>query len=365
MREDFRFNLPEIAGALGDYGTILPIAIGAAIVTESDISHIFFFFALSYILTGLYYRLPIPVEPMKAIGVLAIAGTLTSAEIASAGLFMGIILFLVAVTGAIDSIKRQVPTSIIRGIQLGLALTLMHESFHFLATDWQLGAISILLILFFTLSPILNISALVVFILGLSVGIVEHGPPPVTLLSWPTFIHVSFADLGAGLLKGVLPQLPLTLGNAVLATSLLIKDLFHREVPEKKLMLSMSFMCLLSSPFGGFPMCHGAGGLAAQYRFGARTGGSNLVSGILLLLVALFFATPHLVKVFPLGVLGALLFFSGLALLKSALKTENNFFTIMTGLLAVWAGLAVAFGSMLLLHKVVTYFAKKREQASL
>jgi hypothetical protein len=37
-------------------------------------------------------------------------------------------------------------------------------------------------------------------------------------------------------------------------------------------------------------MCHGAGGLAAHYRFGARTGGSDVYAGLILLFFAFFFA---------------------------------------------------------------------------
>lgn len=74
LEKDFRFNLEEFAGAIGDYGTLLPIILGVALVVDVNLSAIFFFFALSYIFTGLYYKLPMPIEPMKAVGAIAIAG---------------------------------------------------------------------------------------------------------------------------------------------------------------------------------------------------------------------------------------------------------------------------------------------------
>ncbi len=152
--------------------------------------------------------------------------------------------------------------------------------------------------------------------------------------------------------------MPLTLGNAALATSLLIDDLFKQKVPEKKLIKSMGVMCLVSCPFGGFPMCHGAGGLAAQYRFGARTGGSNIISGVILLIVALLFASPELVHIIPFGSLGALLFFSGISLGKSALKTEGVFITLTTGLLALFLGITFAFALMMGVYYVDRHFFK-------
>jgi MFS superfamily sulfate permease-like transporter len=101
-------------------------------------------------------------------------------------------------------------------------------------------------------------------------------------------------------------------------------------------------MCLFSVPFGGFPMCHGAGGLAAQYRFGARTGGSNIISGVVLLAFAMLFATPQLEQTIPFGALGALLFYSGLALLRTARKTDDNLITVLTGIIAFLLGMTWA-----------------------
>ncbi len=362
MEKDFRFNLQETAGALGDYGTLLPIVLGVAIVSDINLSHILFFFAVFYIATGIYYRLPIPVEPMKAMGVVAIAGGLSSAEIAGAGITMGLILLLLGLTGSIEIIKKYIPACIIRGIQLGLALTLMKQAFVFIIDDWQLGLIALLIVLFFTLAPLLDISALVVFALGLSVGIYYYGLPKITLFSMPSIIIPSGLELWRGFINGTIPQLPLTIGNAVLATSLLVKDLLDRNVPERKLVFSMSIMCLVSTPFGGFPMCHGAGGLAAQYRFGARTGGSNIISGVILLIVAIFFAAPDLVNLIPYGALGALLFFSAIELIRSAIRTDNYFFTGITGLLALLFGITPSFAIVLALYWIWDCWQKKNSQ---
>ena len=340
--KDFRFTLQETAGALGDYGTLLPIVIGVSVATDMDLSVMLLFFGIAYVATGLYYKLPMPVEPMKAIGVIAIVEGLSSGEIAGAGIGMGLILLLIAVTGAMDFIKKVVPIPLIRGIQLGLALTLMKQALQMMWQDPFLGAAAFAIILLFTFSKRLDVSSLVVFLLGIGVGLYRFGPPPVSFITLPQFSLPTLAETGQGFLRATLPQIPLTLGNAVLATTLLISDLLDRKVQEKQLLVSMSAMCLFSVPFGGLPMCHGAGGLAAQYRFGARTGGSNLISGFVLLAVAFFFATPELEMVIPFGALGALLFYSGLSLLRTAQKTTHKITTLVTGILAFVLGITWA-----------------------
>jgi hypothetical protein len=357
MKEkDFRFTLEETAGALGDYGTLLPIVIGVSVVTDMELARMLFFFGVAYMATGIYYKMPMPVEPMKAIGVIAIAERLSVGQIAGAGIGMGIILLLIAVMGAMDSIKKFVPVPLIRGIQLGLAFTLMEQAFRMMLQDPYVGVLSFCIILAYTLSSRLDISALVVFVLGIGVGVFRFGLPPVSLMTIPTVSWPGFPDLFRGFVIATLPQIPLTLGNAVLATSLLISDLLDRQVKEKQLLLSMSAMCIFSVPFGGFPMCHGAGGLAAQYRFGARTGGSNIISGAVLLLIAIFFATPQLEMVIPFGALGALLLYSGIALLRTAQKTEDRVFTIATGVLAFILGMIWAFLIMIVFHLLKMHF---------
>lgn len=350
MERDFRFNLEEMAGAIGDYGTLLPIIVGVAVVTEINLSSILLFFGLAYLATGIYYRLPMPVEPMKVIGAVAIGGALTAGEIAAAGILMGVILLLLGVFGGIGLIKEVIPEWLIRGIQIGLTLILLETAISFMVEDWIIGLISVGIILGFFFVNVLDISSLIVFGLGLAIGIYQVGLPPLTFISWPGLALPAISEFGSGFWSGTLPQLPLTLGNAVLATSLLITDLFERKVPENKLVISMGLMCLISSPLGGFPMCHGAGGLAAQYRFGARTGGSNIISGIILLIIAFFFASPQIIEIIPYGVLGAMLFFTAFQMFQSAILTEKKLLMAATGLLAFLTNIGIACLVMFSLH---------------
>ena len=141
----------------------------------------------------------------------------------------------------------------------------------------------------------------------------------------------------------MLPQVVLTITNAILATSLLTKDLFAKEVPPKKFSTSIGLMNIFSVPFGGFPMCHGAGGLAGQYRYGARTGGANIYAGLIFLILALFFSSPQVLSIIAVGVLGALLVFVGIEMCRHSFKTDSLIVTIIIGVLALVSSMTVAF----------------------
>jgi hypothetical protein len=357
MERDFRFNLEEFAGAIGDYGTLLPIVLGVALVVDINLSVVFFFFALSYIVSGLYYKLPMPIEPMKAIGAISIGGNLSVNEIAATGIIMGVILITFGYFDIVKKIKDMIPAWLVRGIQMGLALILVNTSFTYLKDDLVLSLVSVLIIAIFYVLSIRDISALVVFLLGLTVGLINYGVPDVTLFSMPSLIIPSHIEFGHAFFTGVLPQLPLSLGNAILATTLLINDLLGRNVPERKLAYSMGLMCIISSPFGGFPMCHGAGGLAAQYRFGARTGGSNIISGVILLIIALFFASPEIINIIPIGVLGAMIFFTATQMFQSALKTDKKILMILTGIMSYLFNIAIAVLVMVILDILIKKFS--------
>ncbi len=339
-----RFDLGEWAGAVGDFGTLVPIVFGAALATGMDLAPVLIGFAMAYIATGLVYRLPVPVEPMKVIGAVAIAGGLTASQVRASGYLLGVIFLILVATGVMAVLSRLVSQSVVRGIQLGLGLILARTSLDFMMQDPTLAGVSIALILTFViLRRVRDISALLVMGLALVVGVARHGLPQLTpwvpalspLPTAPDFFHAFHT--------GVLPQIPLTVGNAIMATSLLMKDLLGRDIREDRLARTVGAMCFLGAPVGAFPMCTGSGGLAAQYRFGARTGGSNIISGCILLVVGLLFASPHTLLLVPPGALGALLLFSSLELARAAMKTENPGITLLTGLLAAFSNLGVAF----------------------
>jgi MFS superfamily sulfate permease-like transporter len=345
--------LEEIAGAIGDYGTLIPIVLGMAIVSHLDLGNILLFFSAWYIITGLYYRMPVPVEPMKAVGAIVIAGGLSKGEIAASGIVLGILLLALGAFGGMKLIQEKVPHSVVRGIQLGLALILVRTAVGFIAGDPTLGTLCVIIAIVFLVASRLrgipNASALVILILGITIGIARSGFPGVTVISAPDIVVPTVRDFLRGSWVLALPQAPLTVANAVLATALLMKDLLGRRVSPDTLAKSMGLMNLTSVPFGGVPMCHGAGGLAAQYRFGARTGGSNIISGLLLLPVALFFAGPQFIAIIPLGVFGALLVFTALELGRHGIKTDAPLVTAVVAILALVINITAGFAAGMVL----------------
>ncbi|KUG19186.1 MAG: putative sulfate/molybdate transporter [Methanomicrobiaceae archaeon] len=344
-----RITLEEIAGAVGDFGTIFPILLGVAIACpDVNISHFFLFLGAWYIIAGFYYRLPVPIEPMKAIGAIVIAEGLCAGEIVVSGIVVGALFLLLGISGGMTKIGERIPKSVVRGVQAGLALLLLRTSLGYIVADVPFAAISIAVILIFFVASqrtrIPDVSALLVLLIGLAAGIAVQGMPPFRLIPVPTLVIPAPADFIGGAWDLALPQIPLTLTNAILATSLLTYDLFPKQgVNPDRLSRTIGAMNLISTPLGGFPMCHGAGGLAAMYRFGARTGGANIVAGTFILIFAVAFAPPEVLTLIPLGVFGALLVFVALELGKHSVKTESYSVTGTVAILTLAIGLTFAF----------------------
>ncbi|TAJ43567.1 putative sulfate/molybdate transporter [Methanofollis fontis] len=360
-----RFTIGEFAGSVGDFGTILPIVLGVALVCNVNLAHIFLFFALWYVVSGLIYRLPIPIEPLKAVGAIAIAEGLTAGEIAGAGLIIGVIFLGLGCCGSMTWLRDRIPVSVIRGVQAGLALVLIKTSIGFLISDPLFAGISVAVVVIFFIAAlhwkINDVSALIVLAIGIGAGILTAGLPNLSMIPLPSLLLPSTADLVHAGLYLVPPQFPLTLTNAILATSLLAHDLFKTDVPPDRLSRTIGIMNLVSVPLGGFPMCHGAGGLAAQHRFGARTGGSNIIAGVIFLGFALFFASPESLALIPLGVFGGLLFFAAVELGKHSAKTDSYAVTIVIAVLSVLVNITVGFVVGLILAYLLRW--QKREKA--
>jgi hypothetical protein len=364
-----RFSLAELAGSLGDFGTIIPLILAVALVSDVNARYILLFFGIWFILTGLYYRLPIPLEPMKAIAVIVIAGGIGSGEIAAAGLILGVIFLVLGYGRFFGIIEQWVPQSVVRGIQLGLALLLFRSSLGFVMKDPTFFFLGIAIIgLFYLIAryrSIPDLSAIVVIGVGLIAGIALYGVPPVSLIPAPQLVIPVPADFSTAFATLVLPQIVLTITNAILATSLLTKDLFRQEVPPKKFSTSIGLMNIFSVPFGGFPMCHGAGGLAGQYRYGARTGGANVYAGLIFLILALLFSSPQVLSIIAVGVLGALLVFVGIEMSRHSFKTDSFLVTGIIGVLALVSSMTVAFIIGMILAYLVSSYRNQMETEGL
>ncbi len=326
--QTMRFSLLEFSGSLGDLGTFIPLVAAISIVTGMDIGLILIFAGIFNILTGLLFGQPIPVQPMKAIAAVAIAEQLLPAEIAAAGLLAGAIVFLLGVSGLISKVEHIIPKSIIRGIQLGVGLKLALKGISFISEMPLVGlnsitiALSIGLVILLLKNKKRFPAALALFSSGfLILFFLEPNVFSQFHFSLPSFqIIIPTADNWlTGFTKGTLPQIPLTLLNSVFAVCILSGDLFpSKQISTERMATSVGLMNLIGCGFGGLPMCHGSGGLAGQYHFGARTGGSVVMLGVIKLLVGLFLGVfaMQLIQLYPLSILGIMLIFAGYELAK-------------------------------------------------
>jgi len=362
-RPPLRFGIGELAGSLGDFGTILPLSLALAATGALAIGPVLLFLGIWFIITGYYYRYPVPVEPMKAIAVIAVAAGMTGGEIAAAGLILGLIFFLFGFTNFLEYIEHYIPVSVVRGIQLGLALILIRTATGYVLPDpgFFLLGVSIIIAGFLVAYRfrIPDLSAIAVIIVAVAAGIFIYGLPPLTTLSFSLIEIPSVSDMIIALQVLVVPQALLTITNAIFATTLLSRDLFSADIGSKKLSRTIGLMNLTSIPFGGMPMCHGAGGMAGQYRFGARTGGANIYAGIILIGIALLFASTAWIGIISPGFYAALLIFVALELGRHGLKTDSFLVTFLMGILSLVISITVAFFAGLALFYLMKWMKKR------
>jgi SulP family sulfate permease len=357
----YKFDRLEFSGSLGDLGTLIPLSLALLIVNRLNITSVFLMVGISYITSGLFFRLPIPIQPLKVVAAIAIASPklITIPIIMAAGILIGIILLLLAFTGLIDWLARLFSKPVVRGIQLGLGFILIAKGIGFISkpelfinqTDiinfgvglpinLLLGIISILIVLFLISNKRFP-AALVIMTLGVIVGVIFGALKNVNLILGAVpveIISLNTSDFINAFLLLVIPQIPLTLGNAIIGTKDACTSLFDEKnnltrVTHKNLSISMGVINLISGIIGGMPLCHGAGGLAAHYRFGARTGGSNIMIGLVFVTISLVFGKMglSLLSTIPAATMGTLLLFAGLelSLLILDIKEKEDLFIVL------------------------------------
>jgi MFS superfamily sulfate permease-like transporter len=362
-----RFGLMEFAGAFGDLGTLVPFLVAYITLAHVDPYGMLLGFGVAMIASGLYYRTPFPVQPMKAIGAVATTNAahgiaLTNPNVVyAAGLATGLIWLLLGLTGLANRVARIMGRPVGQGIVLGLGFSFMLDGIEMAASGWMLGAVGATVTLVLLQNRRLP-AMLVLLALGMGVTWVQE-PQVVGQLtatevvfrapSW-TLGGLTWNDLVVGTLFLALPQVPLTLGNAVVATTTQNNWLFpKRPVTERRVAISTGLMNLVGPALGGVPMCHGAGGMAGQVRFGARSGGSPIILGTILVVLAIFFSPSiaTLMMLFPKPILGVILFFAGSELAVGAFNLEEitrgeRFIFYTVAALTVWnVGVAFVFGA--------------------
>jgi MFS superfamily sulfate permease-like transporter len=345
--EKFILSLRELSGALGDLGTLLPLMLGTIAVVGLAPMPVLAGFAVFYIATAAYYRLPIPVQPMKAVAAVLLTAHLSAAALAVSGVMIGAALLILGLTGWITRLARLVPQSVLAGLQLGLGLALALVSLDLMASAPAVAIVTMALLLGLLFVPrcpsaLIGLAAAIVLAQVLDVPGMRLGAmAPVAFSISPL---PSLAEMQRAFSLFVLPQLSLTLTNAVVLTALIAGDYFGARaahVTPARLSITSGLANVLLTPFGALPMCHGAGGLAAHYRFGARSGTAPLVLGLVLLAFALLPGGLGLAALaaIPAAGLGALLLMASgeLALSKRLFDCKPSCWPVI----AVTAGVTV------------------------
>ncbi|XP_008809322.2 molybdate transporter 2 [Phoenix dactylifera] len=407
----------ELGGSVGDLGTYIPIVLALSLVNGLDLGTTLVFTALYNAATGLLFGIPMPVQPMKSIAAVAISESstpLSIPEIMAAGLSTAVVLFLLGATGLMSFLYRFIPVPVVRGVQLSQGLSFAFSAIKYIRHDQDfaaaksggprpwLGLDGLLLALSTLLFVILVTgsggdeedrdrqrqfespphssahrphgrrwkrscipssripAALLVFLLGLAlcfvrdpsiIGDLRFGPSKLQI------VRMTWNDWKVGFLRAAIPQIPLSVLNSVIAVCKLSADLFpEREVSAAAVSVSVGLMNLVGCWFGAMPVCHGAGGLAGQYRFGGRSGASVLFLAVGKLALGLAFGSSfvRILGEFPIGILGVLLLFSGIELAMASrdmgTKEESFVMLVCAAVSLTGSSAALGFGCGILLY---------------
>ena len=375
----FRFDWAELAGALGDLGVLVPIAVALIVKNGLTPTAVLLPAGLLYVVAGLVYRLPVPVQPLKAFGAIAIAHGFGANDIAAGALLMGAIFVALGASGLLDWVAKVFPQPIIRGIQLSVGLLFCQLAWKLVSatpkafTDhrhsvWWLGVATAgviaaaLLLRGRKITLVFLAIAAVAMVLSFH-GSLRYGPSALHTphLSWPVFSSAAVAL--------VLPQFPLSFANSCLATADTARAYFGDVAAERvrpgRLAMTLGVANLFAGAISGMPVCHGAGGMTAHRSFGARSGGAPIMLGSVLIALALAVGATLTAALagFPVPILAGLLAVAGLlhiTLLKDLRGPWNWAVAIAVGVIGFLSNLAVALVGALLIWWAVRGFQSRR-----
>jgi len=369
-----RPTLGDAAGAVADLGVLVPLATALILVNGLDAGAVFVCAGLLVVISGLAFAIPFPVQPLKALTAVAVAGGLSPDVIHAAGLELAAFLLLLSIGHVADAVARVFVKPVVRALQLGVGALLILTAIRLVveppevfagtpASPWPvvLGAGAFAGVALAAHRRRYG-AALLLFAGGVVATVATISPD----LGGPSFrlpdLELPSAGaFGTAFLLLVVPQLPLTFGNAVVAVNDLAHEYFGpaaRRVTPARVCLSAGVGNLVSALLGGMPMCHGAGGLTAHVRLGARSSAMNMLLGAAFLALGLFFAAqvPVILGLLPIWVLAAFLAYAGLrhALLVTDLRGSSLAIAVGAGVLGAWLGnLAVTAGIALVLAHVL------------
>ncbi|MCL5959772.1 MAG: putative sulfate/molybdate transporter [Chloroflexi bacterium] len=365
-----RYDRSEFAGAFGDLGTFIPFVVAYITVNRMDPLGILLSFGLFKIFVGLYFKTPVSVQPMKAIGGAAIAHPelVTPGMIWGSGLFTAGFWAIMALTGAITWLEKITAKPVMRGIMLGLGISFIVEGLGLAKEQPILAVVAVVLTFVFLTNECIP-AMLLLLALGIGYSLVQDTAllgqlstvSPHLRLPEFTLGRLNWNDLVTGTLILGLPQAPLTLGNAILGITAENNKLFpDRPLKVKTVALDHGFMNVVAAAIGGVPLCHGAGGMAGHVRFGARTGGALVILGLIVTFTGLFLSdsVALILGLIPTAVLGVILFFTGLELSSIVRDIGNRKEDIYVML--VTAGIAIVNMGVAFLAGLALYYAIRR-----
>lgn len=365
-----RYDRSEFAGAFGDLGTFIPFVLAYITVNKMDPLGILLSFGLFKIFVGLYFKTPVSVQPMKAIGGAAIAHPemVTHGMIWGSGIFTAVLWATLAVTGAISWLEKITAKPVMRGIMLGLGISFIMEGLG-LAKEQPVLAVAAAALTFLFLTSKRVPAMLLLLALGIGYSLVQNtallaqlsAVAPHLRLPELTLGRLTWNDLLMGTLILGLPQAPLTLGNAILGITAENNALFpDRAIKAKTVALDHGFMNVIAAAIGGVPLCHGAGGMAGHVRFGARTGGALVILGIIVTLTGIFLSDSVALffSLIPTAILGVILFFTGLELSSTVRDIGDRKEDLYV--LLVTAGIAIVNMGVAFLAGLALYYAIRR-----
>jgi sulfate permease, SulP family len=356
----FRFDRAELAGAVGDLGVLVPIAVALIVKNGLTPTAALLPAGLLYVVAGLVYRLPVPVQPLKAFGAIAIAHGFGADDIAAGALLMGLLFLVLGASGLLDWVAKVFPQPIIRGIQLSVGLLFCQLAWRLVSNTpkafadhrhsvwWLVGATVVVI----AVALLLRRHQITLVFLGISVVamiLAFHG----SFTVGPSAVHVphlSRAAFAAAAVALVLPQVPLSFANSCLATADTARTYFGdaaQLVRPGRLATTIGLANLFAGSISGMPVCHGAGGMTAHRTFGARSGGAPIMLGSMLIALALVMGATLTVALsgFPVPILAGLLTVAGLlhiTLLKDLQGPWHWTLAIAVGITGFLSNLAVA-----------------------
>jgi MFS superfamily sulfate permease-like transporter len=320
----------DLAGAVADLGVMVPLTTALILVNGLDASAVFVCAGLLVLASGAVFRVPFPVQPLKALTAVAVAQQLAPGVIHAAGLEIAAVLLLLSVGGVANVVSRVFTKPVVRALQLGVGLLLVLTAVRLVSdppevfrgtppSPWPFALALATFVLAWVAARTRRYEvALVVLAVGVGLAWTVAAPSlSAPELSLPSFAIPRAHDFTVAFLLLVVPQLPLTFGNAVVAVS----DVAHGAFGERARRVSPSRVCIscgagnvVSGLLGGMPMCHGAGGLTAHVRLGAGTARMNAILGTVFVLLGLVFADqlPALLGLLPVWGLGGFLAYAGL-----------------------------------------------------